>query len=146
MSRTGAWNWNQYVPRQFFPNDRLGNMLVKQVVLIIEDEFLIRMHAVEIVENAGYEVVVAANADEAIAVLEERPDIHIVFTDIEMPGSMNGLKLARFVRGRWPPIKIIATSGHVSVLSDELPDGSVFVPKPYLADQIVAALREVIGA
>ena len=84
-------------------------------MLIVEDEFLLRMDAAEAIGAAGFEVIEAANADEAIEVLEARPDITVVFTDIQMPGSMDGLKLARAVRGRWPPIKIIATSGHLHV-------------------------------
>jgi CheY-like chemotaxis protein len=83
------------------------------VVLIVEDEFLLRMDAVDMIAAAGFEVVEAINADDAIEILESRPDITAVFTDIQMPGTMDGLKLARAVRGRWPPVKIIATSGHV---------------------------------
>ena len=86
----------------------------RPVVLIVEDEFLLRMDAADMIAAAGFEVIEAANADEAIEILEARPDITVVFTDIQMPGSMDGLKLARAVRGRWPPIKIIATSGHVT--------------------------------
>jgi two-component system, response regulator PdtaR len=73
-------------------------------------------------------------------------DIHVVFTDIQMPGSMDGLKLARFVRGRWPPIKIITTSGHVMADEDDLPAGSLFLPKPYRAPVLVSALRKLTGA
>ena len=73
--------------------------------------------------------------------LEVRTDVRVVFTDIEMPGSMDGLKLARYVRGRWPPIKIVATSGHVNVRTSDLPEGSIFLPKPYLAAHIAATLR-----
>jgi CheY-like chemotaxis protein len=115
----------------------------RPVVLIVEDEFLLRMNAAEMIGDAGFEVVEAANADQAIAILEARPDIHVVFTDIQMPGSMDGLKLARFVRGRWPPIKIVATSGFVSVGKDDLPEGSRFLTKPYWPAQIVATLREL---
>jgi CheY-like chemotaxis protein len=79
----------------------------RPVVLIVEDKFLLRMDAVDMIAAAGFEVVdEAANADEAIKILEARRDITVVFTDIQMPGSMDGLKLARAVRGRWPPIKI----------------------------------------
>jgi CheY-like chemotaxis protein len=85
------------------------------VILIVEDEFLLRIDSAAVIENAGFEVIEAANADEAIAILTARPDIHVVFTDIQMPGSMDGLKLARFVRDRWPPIKIVATSSHVKL-------------------------------
>jgi CheY-like chemotaxis protein len=87
----------------------------RPVVLIVEDEFLLRMDAVDMIAGAGFEVVEAANADEAIEILETRGDVTVVFTDIQMPGSMDGLKLARAVRGRWPPIKIVATSGHLDV-------------------------------
>jgi CheY-like chemotaxis protein len=118
----------------------------RPVVLIVEDEFLLRMHAAEMIGNSGFVVVEAGNADEAIAILEARPDIHVVFTDIQMPGSMDGLKLARFVRGRWPPIKIVATSGFVNVGKDDLPEGSQFLSKPYRPEQIVATLREMTAA
>jgi len=116
------------------------------VILIVEDEFLLRLDSAETIESAGFEVIEAANADEAIAILQARPDIHVVFTDIQMPGSMDGLKLARFVRERWPPIRIVATSGRVMVDENDLPDGSVFLPKPYRGAQVVATLREMTGA
>ena len=109
------------------------------VVLIVEDEFLLRMDAVDMIAAAGFEAVEAANADEAIKILEARRDITVVFTDIQMPGSMDGLKLARAVRGRWPPIKIVATSGRVAIAETDLPEGGKFLPKPY-------RLREVTGA
>jgi two-component system, response regulator PdtaR len=76
------------------------------VVLVIEDDSLLRMDAVDIVRTAGYLVVEAGKADEAIAIPELRPDIHVVFTDVQIPGSMDGLKLAEFVKDRWPPIKL----------------------------------------
>jgi CheY-like chemotaxis protein len=102
------------------------------------------MNAVDMVESAGFLTVEAANADEAIAILEARDDIRVVFTDIQLRGgSMDGLKLARAVRGRWPPIKIITTSGHVDVTDDDLPDGGRFLPKPYSSRQIAAALLEL---
>jgi CheY-like chemotaxis protein len=116
------------------------------VILIVEDELLLRMDAAEVIENAGFEVIQAANADEAIAILTARPNVHVVFTDIQMPGSMDGLKLARFVRNRWPPIKIVATSGLVRVEDEDLPAGSIFLPKPYLAAEVVATLRALTGA
>jgi len=115
----------------------------RPVVLIVEDEFLLRLDAVDMVEAAGFDVVEAANADEAIAILESRFDITVVFTDIQMPGSMDGLKLARAVRGRWPPIKIVATSGHVGVSPGDLPEGGRFLSKPYSSKQITGVLREL---
>ena len=113
----------------------------RQVVLIVEDEA--RMTAVDMIEEAGFEVLEATNADEAILLLEARRDITVVFTDIEMPGSMDGLRLAQAVRGRWPPIKIIATSGRYVVRDGDLPSGGLFVAKPYSSAQISSALRDL---
>src|SRR5580658_5478660 len=119
----------------------------RPVVLIVEDEFLLRMDAADAIAAAGFDVVEAANADEAIEVLESRTDIAVVFTDIQMPGSMDGLKLARAVRGRWPPIKIIATSGRLNVGDVDLPEGGRFLPKPYSHAQVARVLHELtIGA
>ena len=114
-------------------------------MLIVEDEFLLRVDAVDMIKAAGFDVVEAANADEAIEILEARRDITVVFTDIQMPGSMDGLKLARAVSGRWPPIKIVATSGHVHVGEADLPEGGRFLPKPYNPMQVTGVLREVTG-
>lgn len=111
-------------------------------VLVVEDEFFSRFHAVNLVEAAGYRAIEAANADEAIAILEARKDIRIVFTDIDMPGSMDGLKLAHAVRHRWPPIELILTSGHFDVPESDIPKGGVFFSKPYRDDEIVSALQK----
>jgi len=115
----------------------------RPVVLIVEDELLLRMNALDVIEAAGFEVVEAANADEAIEILEARRDIGVVFTDIQMPGSMDGLKLVRAVRGRWPSIKIVATSGHIGVAQTDLPEGGRFLPKPYSPGQVMDVLREL---
>jgi CheY-like chemotaxis protein len=115
----------------------------RPVVLVVEDDFLIRMHAAEMIEEAGFEVVEASNADEAVAMLEARFDIAVVFTDIQMPGSMDGLKLAKAVRDRWPPIHIVATSGLVDMRIDDLPNGGHFLSKPYSSMQVIGALHEL---
>jgi two-component system, response regulator PdtaR len=115
----------------------------RQVVLIVEDEALVRLTAVGMIDEAGFEALEATNADEAILLLEARRDITVVFTDIEMPGSMDGLRLAEAVRGRWPPIKIIATSGRYVVRDGDLPSGGLFLAKPYSSDQISSALRNL---
>ena len=115
----------------------------RPVVLIVEDEFLLRINAVDMVRAAGFEVVEAANADEAIEILESRRDITVVFTDVQMPGSMDGLKLARAVRGRWPPIKIVTTSGRIHLDANDLPEGGRFLPKPYSPSQVTGVLREL---
>ena len=118
---------------------------VKIVVLIVEDELLVRMAIADAVEEAGFEVIESGNADEAVLILESRSDVRIVFTDIDMPGSMDGMKLAAAVRGRWPPIEIILTSGHRSIPHSDLPARSIFIPKPYAAELIVATLRQFIA-
>jgi CheY-like chemotaxis protein len=117
----------------------------RPVVLIVEDDFLLRTSAVDLIQEGGFEALEAANADEAIVILEARSDITVVFTDIQMPGSMDGLKLARAVRGRWPPIKIVATSGRYNVGEIDLPEGGRFLPKPYNSTQVTAMLRELIA-
>ena len=115
----------------------------RPVVLVVEDEVLLRMNAVDMIAEAGFEVVEAASADQAIEILEARRDVTVVFTDVQMPGSMDGLKLARAVRGRWPPIKIIATSGHVGVQETDLPEGGRFLQKPYNSIEVTGVLRDL---
>lgn len=117
----------------------------KPVVLIVEDDFLLRMDATDMVRAAGFEVVEAASADQAIEILEARRDITVVFTDIQMPGPMDGLRLARAVSGRWPPIKVVATSGHHHVGKTDLPEGGRFLPKPYSPTRVTGLLRELMG-
>jgi CheY-like chemotaxis protein len=114
-------------------------------VLVVEDEYLSRLHAVNLVEDAGYVAVEASNADEAIRILEARKDIRIVFTDIDMPGSMDGLKLAHAIRKRWPPIELIITSGHFDPDEKEIPERGRFFPKPYRDQEIISALHHFIA-
>jgi two-component system, response regulator PdtaR len=114
-------------------------------VLIVEDEFLLRLVAAEFFGDAGFKVYEASNADEAIAVLELHDDIRAVFTDVNMPGSMDGLKLAHYVRGRWPPVKLILTSGHTRPRAEDLPAGSGFFGKPYQLEKIAGSLQAMIG-
>ena len=126
--------------------DRGGAATVRRpVVLIVEDEFLTRMNAAEMISEGGFDVVEAEDVDEAIAILQTRPDIQVVLTEIRLPGAMDGLKFARYVSGKWPPIRIIATSGHVFPDETELPDGGVFLPKPYSVDRVIDAIRECTG-
>lgn len=99
------------------------------------------MHAADLVEAAGYRAIEVSNADEAIAVLDARKDIRIVFTDIDMPGSMDGLKLARAIRDRWPPIELMLTSGQFDVLEGVIPERGLFFTKPYRDEEIVSALQ-----
>ena len=105
-------------------------------VLVVEDEALVRLSARDEIEAAGFEVYEAYNADEAIRLLEAHPDIELIFTDVDMPGSMDGLKLAHYVRTRWPPVKIIVTSGYRHLTPEQLPNGSIFLSKPYDPEQV----------
>lgn len=108
-------------------------------VLVVDDEPLIRLAAVATIEDAGYRTLEAGSADEALMLLRDRDDIGFLFTDVRMPGSMDGVSLAHVVHDGWPPIKIIVTSGHLSSADRMLPDGARFLPKPYAA-QIVPYL------
>jgi CheY-like chemotaxis protein len=111
------------------------------VVLVVEDEPLLLLLAGALVEEAGLQPLYAGNADEAVAILEQRQDIRIVFTDVEMPGSMNGIKLAAAIRHRWPPIQIVVVSGRSVIRPSQLPEGAQFFAKPYNEQKIVETLQ-----
>ena len=114
-------------------------------VLVVEDEMVLRMRAVDIVEDAGFTPVEAVNADQAIAILESRSDIDLLFTDIQMPGTMDGLKLAHAVHDRWPAIKIILVSGQVKPSDAERPADSRFFGKPLGVGQMISELQAMVG-
>jgi two-component sensor histidine kinase/DNA-binding response OmpR family regulator len=115
------------------------------VVLVVEDELMLRMRAVDIVQDAGFEPIEAISADEAIKILESRTDISVLFTDIQMPGSMDGLKLAHVTHARWPHIKIILVSGQIAVTDADKPEDSKFFPKPLEIEQMIVELKEMVG-
>src|SRR5579859_2745871 len=106
-------------------------MKKKTVILVVEDEAIIRIGAAGMLEEAGFATVEAASADDAIHILEMRADVRAVFTDVNMPGTLNGLRLVRLIRGRWPPIHLIVTSGLVSPGEGDIPTGGRFIRKPY---------------
>lgn len=112
-------------------------------VLVVEDEVLVRMGIVMHLEDSGFDVYEAADADVAVTILAATPTIRLMFTDIDMPGSMDGLKLAEAVRRRWPPIKIVVTSGHRWAAPEDLTTDALFFPKPYNPDEIAATLRSL---
>lgn len=115
------------------------------VVLIVEDEVVLRMLTVEIVEEAGFTALEAANADDALAILEVREDIRLVVTDVQMPGSMDGVKLAHAVRHRWPPIKILVVSGQYRLTEGDLPPDILFLGKPFRPEKLISGLRTLIA-
>jgi two-component system, response regulator PdtaR len=110
-------------------------------VLVVEDDILISLSICADLSAAGYEVLTAPDAGEAIKILESRNDISTIFTDIMVPGSMDGLALAAAVRDHWPPVNIIITSGMKRPRDDEMPARSVFIPKPYEGAEVVKAIR-----
>ena len=114
-------------------------------VLVVEDEFLVRMNIVDQLVDLGFDVFEASNADDAIGVLADNEAVQVMFTDVDMPGSMDGLRLAAAVRDRWPPIKIIVTSGHRSVAKSKLPESSRFFEKPYDCVAVAKAMREMMA-
>jgi two-component system, response regulator PdtaR len=119
-------------------------MTKKIAVLVVEDEPFIRMDVVDQLEEVGFKVFQAANADLAIKILETNPSIRVLFTDIDMPGSMDGLKLAAAVRDRWPPIRIVVTSGLRKIDTDALAPEARFFPKPYNMDEVASAVRTMV--
>jgi two-component system, response regulator PdtaR len=115
------------------------------VILIVEDDPLLRMLAVEFVEEAGFEMLEAGDADQDIAILESRSEIAVLFTDINMPGSMDGVELALVVSNRWPAMAILIASGHVRLPLADLPPNGRFLGKPYRAGAMMAELHSLVG-
>lgn len=116
----------------------------KASVLVVEDNALIRMGAVDLVLSAGYEALEACDADEAIRILESRDDIDLVFTDVQMPGTMDGIKLSHYIRERWPPVKLLVASGAMILEESSLPEGSMFFSKPYSDHEIIDKMAALI--
>jgi CheY-like chemotaxis protein len=113
-------------------------------VLVVEDEVFVRMDIVQFLEDEGFKVLEASNADDAILLLDAHSEVRLMFTDIDMPGSMDGLKLAAAVRDRWPPVQIIVTSGHWQMSDSALPVSGRFLSKPYDPSCVIHAIRELI--
>ena len=116
------------------------------IILIVEDEAFVRMLASDILtEDGGYRVIEAVNADEARTLLEARHDVRLVFTDVDMPGSVNGFALARIIHLRWPGIGVIVASGHARPGIGDLPKGSRFLPKPYSPSTLIGMVQTVLN-
>jgi two-component system, response regulator PdtaR len=114
-------------------------------ILVVEDEPIIRLGIVAMVEEAGFSAVEASNADQAIQVIERTADIAVVITDVDMPGTMDGVRLAHFVHSRWPPIRLIVVSGKIGIDEAALPAGARFFSKPLPEDRLLATVRDMIG-
>lgn len=115
-------------------------------VLVVEDEPLLRLDIADSLQEVGFLVFEAANSAEAIAILMEHEEIRLVFTDVDMPGGMDGIKLAAYIHDRWPPLKIIVTSGYRRVTQDDIPAESRFFSKPYDIAKVVHSMNEMLAA
>jgi CheY-like chemotaxis protein len=115
----------------------------RTVVLVVEDEPLLRLNTVDMVEEAGFDALEAANSEQAMRLLESRSDVGIILSDIHMPPGMDGMALAALVRDRWPPIEIILVSGEVNSAEADLPERGLFFSKPYRPRDVVAALNRM---
>lgn len=115
------------------------------VILVVEDEPLVSMTLVDDLEADGFVVLEATDASAAVKLLESRNDIRLIITDVDMPGTMDGLMLAAAVADRWPPIRIIVVSGHRNVEITDIPDGSVFYSKPYRSAEIIETMNEMLS-
>ena len=113
----------------------------RMVVLIVEDEPLLRMHTASIIDDAGFESFAVGDADSAIEILESDTHIDFVFTDIDLPASMDGIRLSAVIANRWPPVRLILTSGKYHPGATALPEGLPFLSKPYAPHRLVALLR-----
>ena len=118
----------------------------KAIVLVVEDEALVRMNAVGLLEDAGYEVLEAIDTEHALAILEARTDIGLVFTDVEMPGAVDGIGLTHRIRERWPLMLMVVASGKAVVDESRLPPGARFFRKPYTDTVIVGAMAQMFAA
>jgi two-component system, response regulator PdtaR len=116
------------------------------LVLVVEDEPLVRMVAAEGLEDAGFEVLEAESAADALDILNRRPDVDFLFTDVNMPGDVDGVELARLVHERWPALRIVVTSGKDHVKKSDIPDQGRFVPKPYRTHEVVHLIEEMASA
>jgi CheY-like chemotaxis protein len=114
------------------------------LLLVVDDESLIRMSAADMAEELGFEVIEAKSADEAVRILENRSDISIVFSDVQMPGTMDGLRLVKLVRERWPLIELVLTSGKPLSQDEALPERCTFLPKPYSRKGLTEALHKAL--
>ncbi len=117
---------------------------MKPIVLIVEDEAPVRLVAASMLQDAGFDTLEADTAEDALDVLERRDDVRVLFSDVQLPGAMDGVDLARLVHDRWPRIGLLLTSGGVRVRRSEIPDDGVFLPKPYDGGRMVEAVRNVM--
>lgn len=110
-------------------------------VLIVDDEDLVRLVGSDILQDGGYRVLEASNAAEALERLEGAGEVRVLFTDVNMPGTPDGLGLAKLVKERWPSVRILVASGNVQPRPEDLPVDGLFLSKPYRAEELLALMR-----
>jgi two-component system, response regulator PdtaR len=116
------------------------------IVLIVEDEGLVRQMSAYELADAGYQVLEAANSREAMSILESGVGVSVLFTDVNMPGELNGLELARVVHDRWPRVRLLVTSGGARTGPQDVPDDGRFIPKPYSLSRMCSLVAELVRA
>jgi CheY-like chemotaxis protein len=124
---------------------RVTGVEARPIVLVVEDEPLLRLFAMDMIEEAGFEVLDARNTAEALTMLETCAGIRVVFTDVDMPGGADGIALATSIRRQWPKIAIVITSGKPWPIGIRLPEDAVFFSKPYRQDRVIATIRDMAG-
>jgi CheY-like chemotaxis protein len=117
----------------------------KRVVLLVEDESVVRFINAEILSGAGYGVIEVGDAHEAIQALEQHPEVEVLVTDVKMPGWMSGIDLARLAAKQWPNVAILVTSAYYTASDGDLPDGMRFLPKPFQPDRLLAEIDRLMN-
>jgi two-component system, response regulator PdtaR len=117
----------------------------KAAILVVEDETLTRLWVADLLEENGFTVLEAEDASAALKVLEARPEVRLLFTDVQMPGSLNGMELAREVHARWPHVLLVITSGRERPTRAEIPDDGRFVAKPYSAEELLRQVNDLLS-
>ena len=115
------------------------------VILVVEDDGLVRRVSADQLADVGYQVLEAANSEEAIAIFEAGVGVAVLFTDVNMPGDLDGLDLARLVHQRWPNVRLLVTSGGAKAGPDDVPDEGRFIAKPYSLDRMCSMVDELVG-
>jgi CheY-like chemotaxis protein len=117
----------------------------QKVILVAEDDVLVRLVAVDLLAEAGFSVLEAEHADAALLILNlQAADVHVLFTDIHMPGSMNGLALAQHAHRHFPWIALLVASGDARPGEKDLPEGCRFLAKPYDSGHAIASICELL--
>ena len=122
----------------------ISSNMIGGKVLVVDDEVFVRMLVADVLDEAGFAVIEAPNAQAALNQLEQNNDVRVLFTDINMPPGMTGLELAEQVHRRWPEIGLVVASGYERPAPDQIADSGIFVPKPFRPEDIISAVQTVV--